>query len=148
MTQTIEIEIPGKPLTGNMQSRMTVMRMAQGSANHVYRARMYKTSAAASYQAMVYGLAFEAAANESWIMPFYAVVELDYYNIRADVDGIPKLVLDGLQGAFYANDSRIKQLLVRAYKDLAGQRIIVRVRGMTWAEAKSRGLSVPVKQRI
>lgn len=147
MIPTITVKIPGKPITANMQARLTAVKVT-GSAGISYRGRMYKSNESRAYQSLVYNLAYEEAALTGWKQPFYAVVHLRYYNIRADVDGVPKLILDGLQGVLYPNDSRIKRFLVEPFKDDGGERCEVDVSWMTWAECKSKGLTCPVKYRI
>jgi Holliday junction resolvase RusA-like endonuclease len=140
----IEIVVPGKPITSNHQSRITVFK----ASAKAYKGRMYKSAAAKAYQGLVFRLSYEQAQRMEWEQPYYAAVEVCAINIRGDVDGILKLILDGCQGAFYSNDSRIKSLRVELSKRLGEEpHVVIRARALTWSECKTKGLSVPVKYR-
>lgn len=142
-SRTIVFEIPGKPVSANASRKPQAVKTAQST----YRGRMYKASDAATYQNKVYALSFSLASELRWKWPYYCAVILDVYNVAQDVDNVPKCILDGMQGVFYAADSRVKKLTVNMHRDKKGPRVIVTVRGMPHDECVLMGFPIPKKFR-
>jgi Holliday junction resolvase RusA-like endonuclease len=101
---SIEIVVPGSPVSVNQ----TYAVASRGG-------RFYKRAVANTFQERIRSLAFAQAQRDGWLLRFKRIpiyVLIVARNIRHDIDGPVKLVLDALQGVLYENDSQIQELHV------------------------------------
>lgn len=97
------------------------------SGNHrlmIIRGRMIKTAAARRFLELVRML---CAATGVRVVSGLLAVSIRAYRPRAvgDVDGPIKIVLDGLTGAAYVDDSQIRLLRVELHDDKTDPRVVV-----------------------
>lgn len=107
--------IPGKPCSNNNVTRRV------GN-------RSIKSAEARTYQARVNALAFAAAKLDGWKLTDEPCrVIIDAINVAIDIDNLPKVVLDGMNGVVYTDDKCVTELTLRKLRDDKGQRLIVTI---------------------
>lgn len=106
--------VPGKVVSNNR-----VARFGKGVA--------HKSGIASTYQQRVFQIAFAAVKNTEWQAPIACEVFISLWNQRIDIDNAPKLLLDGMIGCVYQDDSVVRNLFVTKNVDEGEARVEVRV---------------------
>jgi len=98
----LRFTVPGPVVTNNLTSR-------------VFHGRATKNPKATEYQSRVGMIAFAASKNCQWnpktTGPFWVAIEA--CDQRADLDNIPKSILDGMKGIVYPDDRYVTELSVK-----------------------------------
>lgn len=111
---TLSFTVPGKAASNNRTIRH-------------FGGRAVKSQAAQSFQQRVFQYAFVAAKQTGWQMPAACVVHIDAYNVRIDLDNLPKSIFDGMSGCVYDDDKRVVRFSVHKHLDALGERVTIAV---------------------
>lgn len=115
LPRVLKLEVPGRPITGNLTFRFT------------RKGQRYTSAEAIEYRKRVHNIAFSQAARIRWKAPKECTVNIVAFNARGDIDGLAKNVLDALQGAAIQDDRYITRLVIEKRTDTNGPRLEIEV---------------------
>lgn len=124
---TLQIIIPGKPVSGNHAKTPQVIGTTPTGKPRV---RMVRTAVARAYDERIQRVALAATAVARWIIPDYVRVDAWLCNCRLDRENGMEEIHDPMQGIVFWHDSRILDGRTLKVKDAGGPRVVLRVRAV------------------